>query len=80
VRAVLVFSIPVRCDMTPGQVDVQGFMWVVGAYTDADAPSEEIAEAERRQISEEILRHLAHDRTWINTGARFEPLTSLKST
>jgi hypothetical protein len=60
-------------------IDVQGFIWVVGAYTDADAPSEEVAEADRRHVSDEILRQLAHDRIWVNTGGKFESLTGLRS-
>jgi hypothetical protein len=58
-------------------IDVQGFIWVVGAYTDADMPSKEIAEAERKHVSEDISRQLAHDRVWVNTADTFEPLTSV---
>jgi hypothetical protein len=57
------------------RIDVQSFILVVGAYTEKDAPSAAVAEAERQEVSEDILRQLAHDRVWVNTGDKFHRLT-----
>ena len=37
------------------RIDVQSFIWVVGAYAEKDAPSAEVAEAERRELPEAML-------------------------
>ena len=61
------------------RIDVQSFIWVVGAYTEKDAPSAEIAAAEQREVSEDTLRQQAHDRVWVNAADQLEPLTGLKT-
>jgi hypothetical protein len=61
------------------RIDVQSFIWVVGAYTEKDAPSAKDAAAEQWEVSEDILRQPAHDRVDVSTDGGSERLTISKN-